>query len=574
VGRAVRIAAAGALLLAFAPALRADSIVNSKHNLSSAGPNPIRALNESEICIFCHTPHASSDVGVLWNRVDSDAVYDPYRSSTTFAAIGQPTGASRLCLSCHDGTVALGALYNVGQEVEFEGGIRFLDPAHGSLETALTDDHPVSFVYDAALAAANGELADPGTLPDEKMIDRAGQMQCTACHEPHDDRYGHFLRFDTAYGELCTLCHEKNGWGACSHALSTAEVPGGIGGLEPGAPPEPVAERACLACHTPHASPAPERLRRARREEENCFPCHDGTVATYDIESQFSKAYVHPVADTSGIHDPVEVPADRGRHVECEDCHNPHAANPRPTGSNGITGPLDFVDGIDLGGAVVYPAQWQYEICMKCHGPNPIPVDRVPRLVVEEDILAEIDPSNPAYHPIAAPGRNPDVPSLIPPWDENSTILCTDCHNNDEVAGGGGPSGPHGSIHDPILERRYSRQDYQQESYDAYAMCYKCHDYDSIMNGDSFKEHKKHIQKEDAPCSACHDPHGVSATAGGTPSNNSHLINFDVSIVQPNRDNLLYFEDLGTFAGRCYLKCHREDHHPEEYHQHGHGGGD
>src|SRR4051812_41640981 len=90
-----------------AQATQADTILASKHDLSVAGPGTIKAVTESEVCIFCHTPHRAGQ-SPLWNHTLSAATYIPYSSSTTKAAIGQPTGASKLCLSCHDGTVALG----------------------------------------------------------------------------------------------------------------------------------------------------------------------------------------------------------------------------------------------------------------------------------------------------------------------------------------------------------------------------------------------------------------------------------------------------------------------------------
>ena len=68
---------------------------------------------------------------------------------------------------------------------------------------------------------------------------------------------------------------------------------------------------------------------------------------------------------------------------------------------------------------------------------------------------------------------------------------------------------------------------------------------------------------EKAPCTACHDPHGISATQGNS-TNNSHLINFDVSIVDsdPVTGKLMY-EDLGTDQGRCFLSCHGASHSPD-----------
>ena len=56
-------------LLLWGGRARADeSVVNSKHDLSTFGPGPIRALDESRVCIFCHVPHNASPAAPLWNR--------------------------------------------------------------------------------------------------------------------------------------------------------------------------------------------------------------------------------------------------------------------------------------------------------------------------------------------------------------------------------------------------------------------------------------------------------------------------------------------------------------------------
>src|SRR5512133_2099989 len=80
------------------PALGAG-ILGSKHDLSLAGPGPIRSTSESEVCLFCHTPHRAGQTP-LWNHRMSESSYTPYTSSTIKSDIGQPTGASKLCLSC------------------------------------------------------------------------------------------------------------------------------------------------------------------------------------------------------------------------------------------------------------------------------------------------------------------------------------------------------------------------------------------------------------------------------------------------------------------------------------------
>ena len=76
-----------------------SSVIGSPHDLS--------ASSGSDVCRYCHTPHGVSPKTVLWNQPLSTTVYKIYQSSSLEAIVGQPTGSSKLCLSCHDGTVAL-----------------------------------------------------------------------------------------------------------------------------------------------------------------------------------------------------------------------------------------------------------------------------------------------------------------------------------------------------------------------------------------------------------------------------------------------------------------------------------
>ena len=46
------------ILLWFLFCVSSQSIVNTVHNLSVSGAGEIKAVSESEICIFCHTPWA------------------------------------------------------------------------------------------------------------------------------------------------------------------------------------------------------------------------------------------------------------------------------------------------------------------------------------------------------------------------------------------------------------------------------------------------------------------------------------------------------------------------------------
>jgi len=544
-----------------------ESIRFSKHNLSVSGPGETKAVSEQQICIFCHTPHhARPDIAYLWNRQEPTAAYIPYQSSTLFATVGQPTGASKLCLSCHDGTIALGAVVSDPAEIPFQGGIRFMPSGPSRLGTDLSDDHPVSFVYDGSLAAARAGLADPALLPPAIKLDNNGQMQCTACHDPHNDAFGNFLVMSNQSSALCTACHAINGWTAGSHALSSARWNGQGPDPWPTSDFQTVAENGCENCHQPHTAPRPVRLLTHVFEEDTCLVCHNGHVAAVDIESEFSKQYGHFVQDFTGIHDAAEDFTLGGvrPHVECEDCHNPHLANGTSSmGAPGVSGANSGVSGIDAAGQQVQRAQTLYAICYKCHADNNvITALTISRQIQQLNTRLEFDLANPSFHPVASRGKNLDVPSLISPYTEQSLIFCTDCHNNDDSLG---PAGPHGSSFEFLLERNYITLDLTPENPSAYALCYKCHSRDNILANQSFARHKEHIQDERAPCAACHDPHGISNTQGNS-FNNSHLINFDVTIVGPVGPGIpLRFEDQGRFAGQCYLTCHGIVHSPGQY---------
>ena len=185
----------------------------------------------------------------------------------------------------------------------------------------------------------------------------------------------------------------------------------------------------------------------------------------------------------------------------------------------------------------------------------------ITRQIDQLNTRLEFDLSNPSFHPVEYQGVNPDVPSLLQPYSITSIISCIDCHNNNDS---NGPRGPHGSSFEFLLEREYRTLDYTPESSLNYALCYKCHSRDSILNNQSFSKHSLHIVDQRTPCSACHDAHGISSLKGN-PVNNSHLINFDLTIVNRNSLGRLEFDDLGRLTGQCFLYCHGKEHNPESY---------
>jgi predicted CXXCH cytochrome family protein len=186
-----------------------SQITGSAHDFSAQSWN-----TSSQICIVCHTPHNANTTVLnapLWNHALSTvATYTMYSSATMNSVAGQPDGSSKLCLSCHDGTVALENFGGVttGTNVMTGGAL---------MGTALNNDHPISITYDAALAAADGGLFDPtntqsglgGTITATMLI--ANKMQCSSCHDVHNSAGtagGLLLKANTA-SALCLTCHNK-----------------------------------------------------------------------------------------------------------------------------------------------------------------------------------------------------------------------------------------------------------------------------------------------------------------------------------------------------------------------------
>lgn len=541
---------------------RATSIVASKHNLSVNGPGTVKAVTESEICIFCHTPHNGSREAPLWNRLSSGQTYTPYTSSTANAHPGQPTGESKLCLSCHDGTIALGTVHSRTGTIALRGGTTVLPAGNSLLGTDLSDDHPVSFPYDATLATTNGELRHPSTLTGAVRLDSNGQMQCTACHDAHNDQFGKFLVMDNTASALCSACHDKNFWTTSSHATSTKTWNGTGTDPWPHTTNATVQTNGCENCHRPHAAGNKPRLLNFPGEESNCLSCHSGTVAAKNLQPEFNKLSTHPIMATTGVHDPMEDPVNSSRHVECVDCHNPHAAKSQAASAPTASGDLAGVKGVSLSGATVDPLTNEYELCFRCHGDstNRGPA-RVTRQTPQTNTRLEFQTSNASFHPVAGPGKNPNGPSLIAPMTTASVIYCTSCHNNNQGpgAGGTGPDGPHGSTFTPLLERRLEITDNQLESAAIYALCYKCHSRTSILNNQGFRYHKIHIVDVRSACTTCHDSHGSA--------NSPHLINFNTTYVtkSTSRNSGPTYTSTGVNRGVCTLTCHGKDHNPFNY---------
>lgn len=575
--RLMRQASLALLLFSVVSALtsvtRADTIVSSKHNLSSTGPGTVKANSETDLCLFCHTIHQTTGQTPLWSHALSAVTnYTVYSSPTLKASVGQPDGSSRLCLSCHDGTVALGMVSSRTTTIEMRGGVKMMPSGPANLGTDLSDDHPISFVYDQNLLALDNQIKNPSTLDPKLKLDPLHKVQCVTCHDPHDNKNGSFLVMDNTASALCLGCHLQNGWqGSAHNTASIGSTTPPINKVNATGPPSPHTATAtgCQTCHTSHKAGSKARLLIHAKEEQNCFVCHNGKGLVKDLAPEFNKPSAHPVIQTSGMHSLVEDPLNAPRHSACADCHNSHAAPANQGNSTAKSQALIGVKGLNAAGVSVSTSSAEYEICFKCHAESKQKAPaRVPRQFSETDKRVQFQRSNQSAHPIESTGHNPNVPSLISPLTSASTITCTDCHNNDRgiKAGGSGPNGPHGSSFVPILERQLVLTDNNPENAANYALCYKCHSRASILADQSFRAtgtsgqdrgHRFHIVDQRTACTTCHDSHGVVRQAG--------LINFNSNYARSSANGRLEFVKTGTYSGNCSVSCHGKDHNATAY---------
>jgi predicted CXXCH cytochrome family protein len=295
------LAAAGVLLLGLASAGQAagrggGSVVGTKHDLAWEADG-------LSLCDFCHISHTAATTGPLWNRPDTVGPYRPYASATLDARPGQPDGVSKLCLSCHDGTVAIDSVRRRPRgsgQATTQRRIERGTPGH--VGTDLSDDHPISIVYDARLASRDEHLTPPehassglGGTVQRDLLDLNSKVQCTSCHDPHDDSINPFLLLPASDGTLCVTCHQRVDYALSVHA--------------PGKSPQLSGN--CLTCHKDHGA-EPGTTLLTYPLTELCVRCHDG----HRLGAHVAEGYL----------------SDRRRHVDgrlaepvtCATCHEPH----------------------------------------------------------------------------------------------------------------------------------------------------------------------------------------------------------------------------------------------------------
>ena len=512
-------------------------IATTPHNLtrSSGMAAGDTLITDYSLCRSCHVPHKATAVEPLWYRKDKASNFEMGKElPPTDAHVHPLDPASRNCLSCHDGSMAPSFPFrdeNQDQQVNL---------------TAPETRAPANYNMHLFNFPASGmEISRPGASS-ALMLTAQNEVGCITCHDPHNNEKGHFLRITNDRSAICLECHHMQNWGQSTH----------------GNPQEPLraelAEVACLQCHQIHTLPTNAKLLRAD-ENTLCLSCHDGSAeaeneipAVNDLEEVFEKPFTHPIRINPNVRDVgydshTESPWNFGladdRFVRCGDCHNPHAVTHDKI-SPVLDGSLAFVKGVDAMGFNKSQADYEFEVCYKCHGLNQ-------NSRSGNDVARLFSQGNRSYHPVENVGLGGFVPSLKEGWSKQSLITCTDCHGNDDPYG---PQGPHGSSIPHILKAAYS--DVPYGSLDEQALCFKCHDQRKIMGDGSFKFHSLHIQQAGYACSACHNPHGSIDSQALLDLDQMHITAVD---------GVKRIEGTEPGHGSCTLKCHDAIHLADLY---------
>ncbi|TAK51079.1 MAG: hypothetical protein EPO24_16215 [Bacteroidetes bacterium] len=583
----------GTAISLFAQSQTQSKMLNTKHNLSASGPGTIKATTEKDICVFCHTPHVPKEYGSaqLWNHKSSTSEYTLYTSdylkSLTYTAPNQPNLRSKLCLSCHDGTIAVGEVYNNEgvSSITMQNNVTTMpETSPGNLGTSLTNDHPVGYLYDNTKDPELVARTWPWETPVKLDPDAAtGTVECITCHEPHDDTYTKFLRMDNTDAALCGFCHQKTGWAESAHKNSTQFYQS-----SEDANPTTVGEWACRSCHQSHGGPSSQFL-LSKAEEQTCFTsgCHGNTLTgknTKNIQSEYDKLYAHPTILISGKHKNPDDDKSLGvlsRHAECQDCHNSHRARTglHTPGSNTISEVLKGTRGVISQGAHAWeqpksfveanPVVQENQICYKCHSyygfgdaVNGVTTIIGPSGEYMTDQAMEFNPANSSAHPVQVSldvqdgspmPRALTATQMTGDWSMvgSQTMYCSDCHGNDQVTSASVPQGPHGSNVRFMLTgtakywplnasgNLWTLWDVKKEinNWRSDLFCVNCH---PIYNGVTFTNNVHEAtahQDEQVKCITCHVtvPHG---------SKRSRLIGYSTDVKPYNYLGAGKFEKL------------------------------
>jgi hypothetical protein len=152
----------------------------SLHDMTKVVPATADAMGR--VCVYCHAPHhaikddAAGPVGFdnypLWNHQFSNATFSPYIWATPdnqLAAgdINDPlVGPSRLCMTCHDGNVAVDQHGSADGTMKQAGSTKIsaINGGRANLTADLSNTHPIGFDYNTVATARNLQASNGSGL--------------------------------------------------------------------------------------------------------------------------------------------------------------------------------------------------------------------------------------------------------------------------------------------------------------------------------------------------------------------------------------------------------------------------
>ncbi|MDH4140096.1 MAG: hypothetical protein OEV43_05940, partial [Coriobacteriia bacterium] len=370
-------------------------------------------------CVSCHTDHNyfNSNKGAnLRNRINDTA---GTASNQDFVAGG--SGANNyddgICLSCH-----YAARTKSSSQKTANASAQTLAMSATNYDVSLHD-------YEVN----NSALVGYGTS--------AFRANCTKCHDDEQETLKTYqsgtYKIGTHYSAEARIAKAL---GAALTASGTATE-----------------ENLCYECHSTTANGFKSV---ANRDGYNVIAMTSASEAIYNEFN--TRTNRHPVATFSGRHKADEGGSSNwnpasSRHVECEDCHNPHEARtgitawPDNTSERGSTAPAIAgsnlgVWGVGLNGSnwswagmaspnaqdSTYPTYsrlttsgYQWQLCLKCHSTYAWGTT-APTVSVnlsgqtggkQTDVGEDFSPTQLAYHPLFATGLNQPAVGLNSAWN-------------------------------------------------------------------------------------------------------------------------------------------------------------
>jgi predicted CXXCH cytochrome family protein len=172
----------------------ASGLAGSKHDFSRADWSP------GDLCSACHTPHRERPPAAapLWDA-DADLSRRFGNAAAGDARVGEGT---RMCMRCHDGTVAKDTLGGVRQpRSPYTRHPGLFTAGHGG------SDHPVAVAY----PDFDRGYHPPSTVDAEGVVPVPhGRVECSSCHDPHNaSGEDYMLVTSNDRSALCLACHIK-----------------------------------------------------------------------------------------------------------------------------------------------------------------------------------------------------------------------------------------------------------------------------------------------------------------------------------------------------------------------------